>query len=659
MEPAETLLSSQGTIEQVYYKEREMSSETAWEASSLPTGSAAYIPPTEVEGLTPRSLIKNSVPDGLETTKQPVEPSKKHFGRRFWPTGEGIIVLGLALVALIPRIILATQLDQVNDEGIYIVAGKLDLALMAHLRIFSPQWDFNYEHPPLVKLLIGLFIYLNAHLGHLLNELFAARIPSIISGTLLVIAIYWLGRVPFGRAVAFLAALCLAVSPWLVYFSALAYLDMTMTMLITIAYLLLWPAIHQPRLYILSAILVGLAAACKYTAVLVIPAMVLFVAYYFLLILPRLPAEQRPPFPWRWWTGAIIIAPITFLIADPAIWPNPVRLLKHSFSFEWHHSIDGHLTFIAGQYSLHIPHWAIFYMVFAKMSALVTIPAACFAIFALIQLLRFHLRKANLSAAEVTRIAFLLIWLVSLLGMFSLLNIVVGTHYLLPMATPIALSGAFAWVTLFRYRRGALFYSVNENVPPAPAVQTTDTTMPVKPRIDLRAAVVLALLTLFLVGPHLIGLVSVSGVEGYSSEFFNGENHVLQVAYPAYREAGLWLLAHTQRPGKVGLVAIIGTIVGPGNEGPYDVSWYTYNKDLRGRLKFSEAVPDAHSFPYDYLVWPMHLVQRGYSIPEPWRSHIVHVIMGGNTTYCFIMARDLTTITSFASPRSAATQSGR
>src|SRR5260370_19592832 len=549
--------------------------------------------------------IINSVPDGLDTMKQPFEQSKKHFCQPFWPTAEGIIVLGLALVALIPRIILATQLDQVNDEGIYIVAGKLDLALMAHLRIFSPQWDFNYEPPPLVKLLIGLFIYLNAHLGHLLNELFAARIPSLISGTLLVIVIYWLGRAPFGRAVALLAALCLAVSPWLVYFSALAYLDMTMTMLITIAYLLLWPAIHQPRLYILSAILVGLAAACKYTAVLVIPAMVLFVAYYFLLILPRLPAEQRPPFPWRWWIGAIIIAPITFLIADPAIWPNPVRLLKHSFSFEWHHSIDGHLTFIAGQYSLHIPHWAIFYMVFAKISAFVTIPAACFAIFALIHLILFHLRNANPSTAELTRIAFHFIWLVSLLGMFSLLNIVVGTHYLLPMATPIALSGAFAWLTLFRYRTGALFHSAKNIMPPALAVQTTHTTMLVKPRIHLRAAVVMALLTFFLVGPHLVGLVSVSGVEGYSSEFFNGENNVLQVAYPAYREAGLWLLAHTQRPGKVGLVAIIGTIVGPGNQGPYDVSWYPSNKDMRGRRKCPEAFPDAPGFAYAYPVRAM------------------------------------------------------
>src|SRR6266567_2345567 len=127
--------------------------------------------------------INNSAPDGLETPKQPIDQSKNFLIRRFWPTGEGRIVLGLAIVALIPRIVLATQLDQVTDEGIYIVAGKLYFALITHLRISSPQWYFNYEHPPVVKLLVGLFIYLNAHLGHLLNELQAARhlVGSLLS----------------------------------------------------------------------------------------------------------------------------------------------------------------------------------------------------------------------------------------------------------------------------------------------------------------------------------------------------------------------------------------------------------------------------------------------------------------------------------------------
>jgi len=589
--------------------------------------------------------IKDSTPDVLEAPKQAVEHSKNYFVQHFWSLGEGVILLGLTLAALIPRIILATQLDQVTDEGTYIVAGKIDLALITHFRIIADQWNFNYEHPPVVKLLIGLAIYLNAHLGHLVGELLAARIPSILSGTLLVLAIYWLGRAPFGRAIALLAALCLAASPWLVYFSALAYLDMTMTTLITIAYLVLWPAIRQPRLYILSAILVGLGAASKYTAVLVIPGMVLFVAYYFLLIRPRLSAEQRPPFPWLWWAGAIIISPITFLIADPAIWPHPLGLLRRSFRFEWDHAKGGHLTFLAGQYSLHVPHWAIFYIVIAKMSAFVTIPAACFIIFALIQLFRFHLRKANLPITEVTGIAFLFIWLVSMLGMFSLLNIVVGTHYHLPMATPIALGGAFTWVILFRYRRGALFHSATTSNPSLVISQVTGSVASSRPSINRRAAAVLAVLTLFLVGPHLAGLATVYGAEGYTSEFFNGENNVLQVAYPAYREAGLWLLAHTHGPGKVGLVAIIGTIVGPGNEGVYDVSWYTYNHDLQGRLKFIEVQPNDRTFPYDYLVWPMHLVQRGYTIPEAWHSHIVHVITGGNTTYCFILSQNPATIT--------------
>ena len=119
---------------------------------------------------------------------------------------EGIILPGLVLVALIPRIILAHQLDLVTDEIIYIMGGKGYFPLLLHLRFRSNLWLFNYEHPPVVKLLIGLSIFLNVHFGRMLSELFAARVPSILSGTILIVAIYWLGRAPFGRLVAILAA---------------------------------------------------------------------------------------------------------------------------------------------------------------------------------------------------------------------------------------------------------------------------------------------------------------------------------------------------------------------------------------------------------------------------------------------------------------------
>ncbi len=367
---------------------------------------------------------------------------------------EGVIVLLLALIAFVPRLLLATQLDMVTDEVVYILGGKIYFPLLTHLQIGSSQWHYNYEHPPFVKLLIGLSLTLNSAVGHPLSDLLTARLPSIIMGTVLVVAVYWLARAPFGRVIALGAALCLAVSPWLVYFSALAYLDMTMTALITIAYLLTWYAIRRPQLYIVIALLVGLGAASKYTAVLAIPGIVFFTAYYFFLIRLRIPATQRPRIPWLWWCAAIILAPLVFLAADPAIWPHPLSLLIHSFRFEWDHSYNGHLTFLAGKVYLHVPHWAILYILIAKMSAFVTVPAAFFAVMGLVQLIRFHMGK--ITVEEATSTSFAWIWLVSILSMFSLLNIVVGTHYHLPMAAPVALAGAVGLASILRYRRGSL-----------------------------------------------------------------------------------------------------------------------------------------------------------------------------------------------------------
>jgi len=570
-------------------------------------------------------------------------PSQAETGLQFTSSprvSEWLILPALVLVALVPRIILARQLDLVTDEIIYIMGGKGYLPALLHLQITSSVWDFNYEHPPVVKLLIGLAIYLNSHFGGRFSVLFAARTPSIVSGTLLVVAIYWLGRAPFGRAIALLGALCLTASPWLVYFSALAYLDMTMTMLITLAYLLLWPAIRQPRLYLLSAIFTGLGVASKYTAALVIPGMILFTAYYFIAIRPKVPADQRPSVPWLWWLGALILVPATFFIADPAIWRHPYSLLIQSVLFEWNHSVTGHLTFLSGQYSGHVPHWAVLYIVLAKLSAFVTLPAVFFLIFSIVQLVRFHLNKSNLQVTEVSSISFLLIWLVSLVGMFSLLNIVVGTHYLLPLAPPVVLAGAFGLATLLRYRGGTLFQASAVSTPTPEIAEAGGPATPMRPRIHGRTAIVLAVLTILFVGPHVVGLTTVYAAEGYTSEFFNGENTVLQVAYPGYREAGRWLVTHTSTAANVGLVALPGTL----NHGDYSISWYSYNRNIAGRLKFSEAHPDDANFPYDYLVWPMHLVQRGYAIPAAWRSHIVHTIMGGNTIYCFILARNPATI---------------
>ncbi|GAC1615794.1 MAG: hypothetical protein NVS4B9_05180 [Ktedonobacteraceae bacterium] len=558
-------------------------------------------------------------------------------------TGNAIILLGLVLAALIPRIILALQLDMVTDEVVYILGGKIYLPLLRHLSIGAGGWAYNYEHPPFAKVLMGLALAFNAVLGHPLGELLAARVPSILMGTLLVVAVYWLGRAPLGGVVALVAALCLAFSPWLVYFSALAYLDMTMTALVTIAFLLLWPARQRPWLYAVAALCVGLGAASKYTASLAIPGMVLFTAYYFLAVRPRLPVEQRPRVPWLWWIGAVLVAPLVFLAADPAIWPNPYGLLHHSFLFEWEHSLHGHLTFLAGQYDTHVPRWAIIYIILNKMTAFVTIPAAFFVVFALFQLVRFHLQPAGtqistpvapVTPAEAASLSFVLIWLLSILGTFSLLNIVVGTHYHLPLAPSVALAGVYGLAIILRYR-SVLTVPIRKTAPSGipPALQASTS----KKAASLRPAIAIALLTLLTVGPHLLGLLTVHAAEGYTSELFRDENNTLQVAYPGYRDALQWLATTTHEPATVGLVSLPGTLQ-PGGEG---VSWFDYNKNFTPRFKLMEAHPQDKAYQYDYLIWPMHLVQRGYAIPSAWKAHIVHVVVGGRTIYCYVLANPL------------------
>jgi hypothetical protein len=547
---------------------------------------------------------------------------------------------GLALIALVPRVILARQLDLVTDEPVYITGGKLYLSLIKHASIGNSAWLYNYEHPPFVKLLIGLAVALKAVSGHLLPELLAARIPSIVAGTLLIVVVYWLGRAPFGRVAALAATLCLAVSPWLAYFSALAYLDMTMTTLITMAYLLLWHALQKPRLYLLIAALSGLAIGSKYTAILLLPGMIAFSVYYFVVVQPRLDTMQRRSLPIAWWLGAIVLLPLVFLAVDPAIWPQPVHLLYHSLQFEWDHSAHGHLTFIAGRSGLHVPVWTAIYTLLVKFSVFVTFPAACFVGIAMYQLVRFHRPGSSLAPQEATRDAFLLIWLLGSLGMFSLLDIAVGTHYFLPVAPPVALAAARSWLKILRYRRGMLFdvYKRRTIVTGNEGENSLAAVKQYRSR-DYRALLaVFALAALAL--PHLIGLVTVYASEGYTSELFHGENTTLQVAYPGYREAVEWLAAHSHGQASIGLVALSNTLENSGSA----ASWFHYNSNLAGRFKLTEVQPDDYNLPYDYLVWPMHLPQRGYAIPEQWRGHIVHIISGGNTIYCYILARNPATV---------------
>jgi hypothetical protein len=309
-------------------------------------------------------------------------------------------------------------------------------------------------------------------------------------------------------------------------------------------------------------------------------------------------------------------------------------LLKHSLKYQWEHSSTGHSFFLAGQFRLHSPIWTLAFITITKLSLCVTIPAAGFVIYHLVRVISRYKKRRPLEASAV----FLLCWLLGIAITFSQLNIVVGTHYELPIAVPAALAAAASLQLLINYmqrrmKAGSWRKQETKNIQGQKRLGTQlymlETLLPV------------LLCSLLLAGPHLAGLLTNYAAEGYTSELFQGENTVSQVAYPGYREGANWLAAHTQRPARIGLVALVNTL----NQGEAGVSWYGYNNRLPNRLSFSEADVESRDYQqYDYLIWPMHLVQRGYALPAPESMHIVHIITGGQTIYCYILARSTVSI---------------
>jgi len=83
---------------------------------------------------------------------------------------------------------------------------------------------------------------------------------------------------------------------------------------------------------------------------------------------------------------------------------------------------------------------------------------------------------------------------------------------------------------------------------------------------------------------------------------------------------------------QVGLIAIAGTLTGSPQ-----VNWFHYNAAITTRYHLAEVHPDDPKTiqQYHYLVWPKHLVQRGYALPT--NFHVIHEIMEGHTIYCYIL----------------------
>jgi hypothetical protein len=265
--------------------------------------------------------------------------------------------------------------SQTHDEAVHLVAGYSYLA--------THDFRLNTEHPPLLKELAALPIYLShhvpfqpppdrweaydkwaisrhffAHSGLSYDELLAlGRLPGLVMGALLVALVGWWSYRLWGPKAALLGTALAAFEPNLIANAGLITTDMGSALFIFLTMYLLWEYgnTRSPLLLLAAGLTTGLALASKLTGVLLFGmGGVILAAHVLLRQSPLFPAAPAAPRQARL-KQALTIAAVVAVLAALAILP-PYFFEGWGgwlFGARWQLTKggSGHTAYFLGQYS--------------------------------------------------------------------------------------------------------------------------------------------------------------------------------------------------------------------------------------------------------------------------------------------------------------------
>jgi len=174
-----------------------------------------------------------------------------------------VLIILLFLVAFILRLV-PIRMSHGWDETVYLQHAEI---------IFSDRDNFDERaiRPPLISIFIalGYFIY---------HSVVTASIITALLGALGVVFIFLVGKKLYNTNVGLIAAIILALTPFIIKNSNLIMADVPVATLLTISFYLL--LFHEKKwLMFFAGIFLGLSVLTKFPAVLII---LVFIAYFYI-----------------------------------------------------------------------------------------------------------------------------------------------------------------------------------------------------------------------------------------------------------------------------------------------------------------------------------------------------------------------------------------
>ena len=252
---------------------------------------------------------------------------------------------GLTLCIVYVAVLMATASDlgMSRDESFYVHAAQdyggwfsqlLSEPRVAMERSFlDSAWDYNWEHPPLMKSAFAASWLLHKRLDLFGSESMAFRFPGMLTAGLLLWLIYiWATRV-FGRTAGVFAALAYALMPRPFYHAHLNCFDVPITLMIVWVTYAYWRSLSSRRWAWITGIAFGFALATKHNSW-VLPG--IFAIHFAWLHLRPNRTTTLSRIPW-WLIAMVIIGPLIFLSTWPWLWHDTWARISNYVGFHLRH----------------------------------------------------------------------------------------------------------------------------------------------------------------------------------------------------------------------------------------------------------------------------------------------------------------------------------